>query len=267
MTREDIAAAPACENCATPLAGPYCHACGQRVLDGGELTVRHALATMADDVLHLESKTLRSMLLLARPGFLTSEYLAGRRAPYTSPIKLYLASAAIFFLLAPFAGFTLADMLENDRAGVMQEALGPMLPSEPAARALFFERFDLRFQTVYTASLIASVIGGASMLALLFRRQRRPFGAHVVFELHYISFLYFVTIATGRLVTLLPPHPLAGPVLVLGVLAPYLYLALRRVYAEPAGRIAWKALTMILFALLLDSIVSFLAVLATIRLV
>jgi hypothetical protein len=151
-----------CENCATELAGAYCHACGQRALEGNELTVRHALTTTADDVLHLESKTLRSMLLLVKPGFLTAEYLAGRRAPYTSPIKLYLAAAAIFFLLAPFAGFTLAQLLENDTAGATRQALGPMLPSEPAERALFFERFDLRFQTVYTASLSVSVIGGPS---------------------------------------------------------------------------------------------------------
>lgn len=267
MSQVDTATVPACENCGTPLAGQYCHACGQRALEGGELTVRHALTTTADDVLHLESKTLRSMLLLVKPGFLTAEYLAGRRAPYTSPLKLYLAAAAIFFLLAPFAGFTLEQMLENDAAGTTRQALGPMLPSEPAARELFFERFDLRFQTVYTASLIVSVIGGAAMLALLFRRQRRPFGAHVVFELHYISFLYLATAATSWLIARLSPHPLAAPVLALAVLAPYLYLALKRVYAEPARRLVWKAITMILFAILLDSIVSFLAVLVTIRMV
>lgn len=257
----------ACENCATPLAGEYCHACGQRALENGELTVRHALRTTADDVLHLESKTLRSMALLLRPGYLTSRYLAGHRAPYTAPVKLYLASAAIFFLLAPYAGFTLATMLENDPGGDLAALLGPLIPADPAARALFFERFDLRFQTVYTVSLVVSVMGGAAMLALLFRRQRRPFGAHVVFELHYISFLYVATIATGWAVRLLPPHPLTGPLSALAVLAPYLYFALRRVYAEPPRRLVWKAGAMILFAILLDSLVSFLAVLLTLRLV
>ena len=39
------------------------------------------------------------------------------------------------------------------------------------------------------------------------------------------------------------------------------------VYAEPRGRLVWKAITMILFAILLDSIDGFLAVLLTIRLV
>jgi hypothetical protein len=75
------------------------------------------------------------------------------------------------------------------------------------------------------------------------------------------------TTVTGLIMARLPPNPLAGTVLAFAVLAPYLFLALKRVYAEPTRRIVWKALTMILFAILLDSIVSFLAVLLTIRLV
>ena len=104
-------------------------------------------------------------------------------------------------------------MLANDPSGDLTRLIGPRIPSAAAGRALFFERFDLRFQTVYTASLIVSVLGGACMLG------------------------------------------------------PYLFLALRRVYGEPARRLAWKAGSMILFAIVLDSIVSFLAVLVTIRLV
>lgn len=65
---------------------------------------------------------------------------------------------------------------------------------------------------------------------------------------------------------MLPPHPAAGALVVLAILGPYLYIALRRVY-QPSRRLALKAAAMILFALVLDSIVSFLAVLLTIRLV
>ena len=241
--------------------------CGQRALSGDELTVRHAVRVVADDLFHLESKTLRSIGLLWRPGWLTREYIEGRRAPYTSPIKLYLACAAIFFLLAPWAGFTLGDIVAGDPAGDLASIVNSDMAARQMDRERYYERFDLRFQTAYTLSLAVSMLTGAGMLALLFRRQRRPFGAHVVFELHYISFLYVVTIVMGSLLTLLPPHPLGGMIAVLVVLGPYLYLALRRVYGEPHRRIAWKAAVMILFALVIDSLVSFLAVLVTMRLV
>jgi hypothetical protein len=41
-------------------------------------------------------KTLRALVL--QPGFLTSEFLAGRRRAYTSPLRLYLVISVAFFL-------------------------------------------------------------------------------------------------------------------------------------------------------------------------
>jgi hypothetical protein len=193
--------------------------------------------------------------------------MAGRRAPFTSPLKLYLACAAIFFLLAPVAGFTLEQMLAQDSSGQLAGFVGARMAAKGIDRALFAERFDLRFQTVYTVSLFVSMLGGAALLALLFRRQRRPFGAHVVFELHYVSFLYLITIVLGAVLKWLPANPYAGPVAALAVLGPYLFVALRRVYREPAPRILWKTAAMMLFGVIFDSTVNFLALIVTLRLV
>lgn len=43
--------------------------------------------------------TLR--LLLTRPGFLSYEYVRGRRAAYTSPIRMYVVVSLVFFLVLP----------------------------------------------------------------------------------------------------------------------------------------------------------------------
>ena len=42
-------------------------------------------------------------LLLARPGMLVTEYIAGRRQRYVGPLKLYLTFSVIFFVLASLA--------------------------------------------------------------------------------------------------------------------------------------------------------------------
>lgn len=259
--------ARACDNCGTSLAGEYCHGCGQRALTGDELTVRHALTVVSHDLLHLESKTLRSMALLLRPGLLTAKYLEGHRAPYTSPIKLYLACAAIFFLLAPYAGFSLDQILSQPSSRDLATVVNRELAGRNIDRALFFERFDLRFQTVYTIILFASAMASAGMLALLFRRQRRPFGAHVVYGLHYVSFLYLITIVLGWVLRLLPPWPAGGLVLTLVFLSTYQFFALRRVYGEPVRQLWWKVAVMIVFALVFDSIISFLALFITMKLI
>lgn len=54
------------------------------------------------------------------PGALTQHFLEGRRRPYLSPIKLYLVCAAVFFLAAPVAGFSLESMLDADRSGALK---------------------------------------------------------------------------------------------------------------------------------------------------
>lgn len=259
---------PACENCATVLAGEYCHVCGQRAFEGNELTVRHALASTVDDVFHLESKTLRSFGLLFVPGLLTSRYLQGHRAPYTAPLKLYLAAAAVFFLCAPFAGFTLADMLATDTTGSLEKMIAAALVTKDMDRDLFVERFDVRFQSVYTAGLFLSVFAGALVLALLFRGQRRPFGAHVLFELHYVAFVYLFTIVFGVVAGWLGLiGTLAGLAFSLAFLAPYLFLAVRRVYGESNARTAWKVAVLFLFVLVFDSLVNVMTVVATLKLV
>lgn len=76
----------------------YCGGCGQRF---GEnlLTVRAFLAEALDEVLGLNGRLPRTLAsLLVRPGFLTSEYRAGRISRYIRPFRLYLSCSVIFFL-------------------------------------------------------------------------------------------------------------------------------------------------------------------------
>jgi hypothetical protein len=88
----------ACLNCATPLVGDYCHACGQR----GH--VHRTLSAFFHDLLHgvfhFEGKVWRTLPLLAwRPGELTRDYVAGKRASFVSPMALFLFSVFLMFAI------------------------------------------------------------------------------------------------------------------------------------------------------------------------
>ncbi len=89
-----------CRNCDTELHGPYCHYCGQpdRNLHRFFPTMlREALVEATD----FDSRLLRTLIpLLFAPGKLAWDYMHGRRFRYTSPIRLYLFSNILFFLLA-----------------------------------------------------------------------------------------------------------------------------------------------------------------------
>jgi len=96
--------ANACANCGAPIAGPYCAQCGQEttiVLPSARTFLREA----AGRYVALDGRTWRTLFgLFFRPGFLTGEYLAGRRRRYLRPGRLFLVLALAMFAVFRLVG-------------------------------------------------------------------------------------------------------------------------------------------------------------------
>jgi hypothetical protein len=86
-----------CENCGAALYGEHCYACGQPTKG----LVRHftsILGDFFDTVFNIDSRVLRTVWpLLARPGYLSLEYFAGRRVRYVTPMRLFLFLSLVGF--------------------------------------------------------------------------------------------------------------------------------------------------------------------------
>src|SRR5262245_49541419 len=256
-----------CPNCSADLTQEYCPVCGQRRIRPADLSARRFFQEWFDELanLQLKFKTLRTLRGLLTPGWLTVEYLAGRRQAYLAPFKVYLVCAAIFFLSAPLAGFRLASLIESDRSGTVGRLASARVADDDPGRPLFNARFDARVQSVYTIALGIEAILLAVMLHLLFRTQHRPYGAHLIFALHSIAFMYLLTIGVGASRRLGVSTDLAATV-GYALLVPYLVLALRRVYSESTGAILLKAGALIALIVFLDGVVNFVAIRLTLAL-
>jgi Protein of unknown function (DUF3667) len=114
-----------CANCHAPLAGEYCAVCGQRH-EPHVHTVAHFAGEAFESVSHADSRLWRTLwYLLARPGFLTKEFFAGRRVRYLPPFRLYLVISLVFFLavgLPEGVAIQLDDEPTADRVDNMNEA-------------------------------------------------------------------------------------------------------------------------------------------------
>lgn len=89
----------ACGNCGSLLKGPWCHRCGQEAHDPMQ-RFRGALRDLFEHVLHFDGRLGRTLLpLYFRPGFLTRDYLAGRRVRYVAPLRLMFFLAVIAFFV------------------------------------------------------------------------------------------------------------------------------------------------------------------------
>jgi ribosomal protein L32 len=89
-----------CENCGEELRGRYCSNCGQAAVSYHR-SFRHVVVDVLDSFLNWDSKFIRSIgLLLWKPGWLTNQFLEGRRVRFVHPLRLYLLVSIAFFLCA-----------------------------------------------------------------------------------------------------------------------------------------------------------------------
>ncbi len=88
-----------CLNCGTIVQGRYCHHCGQENVVPKE-TFWHMVTHFFYDITHFDSSFFSTVkVLLFKPGFLSRQYMNGKRAAYLHPIRMYVFTSALFFLL------------------------------------------------------------------------------------------------------------------------------------------------------------------------
>lgn len=97
-----------CLNCGAVVTGRFCSVCGQENTEPKE-TVWYLIVHFFNDITHFDGKFFSSVrFLLFSPGFLSGEYMNGRRASYLNPVRMYIFTSFIFFLVF-FSLFTFND--------------------------------------------------------------------------------------------------------------------------------------------------------------
>lgn len=122
-----------CRNCGAPLTGPFCAACGQKVRPP-DPTLREFLRESTVEITNLDGRvpaTLKTLFL--RPGVLTLDWLAGRRARWLAPLRVYLICSIAYFVIAPVVeSVTGVQAREKVRLGF---TVSPGARDDPATRA------------------------------------------------------------------------------------------------------------------------------------
>ena len=94
-----------CPNCSSYLRSTdtYCPSCGQKRMEKEDFSFRHLMQESFLDYFHIDSTFAKSILpLITKPGYLTVEYLKGKRASYVQPFKMFLVVSLVYFLLGSF---------------------------------------------------------------------------------------------------------------------------------------------------------------------
>lgn len=123
-------------NCGTEVQGRFCHFCGQENIEPKE-SVWHLVSHFFQDITHFDGKFFSTVkYLITRPGFLSKQYILGRRASYLNPIRMYVFTSAFFFLLF-FSFFSSGEGDINNQILVNKKTLTEIAKMDSAMFADF----------------------------------------------------------------------------------------------------------------------------------
>jgi len=247
-----------CRNCGAYAPDAFCPQCGQETAEHlpsfGEFVHEFVLHYLA-----AEGKLWRTLrALVSRPGFLTNEYLRGRKLRYVQPLRLYLTCSVVFFLalkltfalvtnstVAPAViakiggghfdfevglGFAGAERHKDDSftcdlPQALCDRLKAKLYGPPAEIEKILTELPRELFSHFSTAMFLLLPLFALWLQLAYRK--RTYGEHFLFALHVHSLWFLV------LLLALPPIPDWFEAVLLLYLLGFSFVSLQRVYGGP----------------------------------
>lgn len=194
---------PLCASCGAKMKGKFCHKCGEKTLKPErDFSIPAFLKDSFERVTHLDSRLLRSFgLLFARPGFLTTEFMAGRRVHYLKPLPLLAISAVLFYFFFPTAtaffsnlgdmnmGYRQGNLLSNTFRVDTESLFSQKFAASGWGEAeTYWKVLSEEASRRSKAWLFVIVPVWGSLIWCFLRRRNRWLIPHWIFALHNLTF-------------------------------------------------------------------------------
>lgn len=145
-----------CLNCSAAVDYHYCAVCGQET----KVHVPSASEFIHEFVGHyvaLEGRLWKTLaFLLWRPGFLTAEYIEGRRVRYVEPLRIYLTFSILFFFIFKLIG---PPVVQIDDPAPHKAAVEQKAAMEHAAKVRRDALTQIQLDPVSNIAVVGSLPG------------------------------------------------------------------------------------------------------------
>jgi hypothetical protein len=252
-----------CLNCGADMHGAFCAACGQRSVPADP-----TVAELAGDAWHeltgYDGRIAATFRGLLHPGRLTLEYLAGHRARYLSPVRVYLTLSVIYFLIAAAApvdpssrpgqlqgpgqlrlGVWTTDetqMTAEERATLQKELDEMVWPLRVLVQSIQKdpEAFRRRLFTIMPRVFFGMLPVFAAIVWMFYRRRRFPAALVFATHVHAFAFLAFTFSEAAKFTQSRVTAAVVGVSLMVGF-AVYILRSFKVVFGESWPRTVAKS--------------------------
>lgn len=185
-----------CQSCGESMTGMYCANCGEKKFEQKDLSLRHFLSSALDLMFFVDNKIVRSYRrLFFSPGFLTKEFIEGKRVRYMKPLQLFFLSCLVYFIFLVQGDIFFTSM----KYAIDHKPLGGLIDYrelvEDKARQNgvtveeTINEYDLEAQK-WSKALMFLFIPVMSLVSYaLLAKKSKYFVANLTFMTHWLSFL------------------------------------------------------------------------------
>ena len=275
-----------CQNCGNVLRGKdkFCSECGQNRLEEEDFSVRKFLIESFGDFFHFESKLTHSLIpLLLKPGYLTLEFMKGRRQRYFQPFKMLLFISVFYFIITGLdldrfsynaqknkkqtqtsksnitINFNNGDKIIDSLNKIPTDSLKKIIEDKSIDNLLKDDTKASRFDRYLYKLAVKFKMNGAEkfvkelnhyiskllflliplfalLLKILYIRRKRKYFEHLVFSLHFHSFIFMLFILVEFISLLINKMQIIyAPLIFI-----YLFVALKIFYGQSVFKTLMK---------------------------
>lgn len=173
------------------------------------LSLKSFLKNLVADAFNIDNRIIKTLaVLFKKPGYLTFEYFNDPDKKYVQPLRLYFIINFIFFLVVPILNtpqfqifnFSLRSLTVSNT--LYRKITESEIRSEQVPEKIYEERFNANLKYNQPAFLFLIIPFFALILNLVNFRNKKYFVEHLIFSIHFLSFILitmFISISLFRL--------------------------------------------------------------------
>jgi hypothetical protein len=181
-----------CKSCGNTFRGAYCNVCGEKVIEARDRKFGQVMGKVLIATTIVDNKFIRGLkLMVMNPGFLSREYVEGRRVNYMKPLQMFFILNLIYFL------FPILQLFNSSLYTQMHVLPHARIAREVVARKITEEHMNVKgFELMYNEKttnlakmlIVVFVALGSLPLSLIFAKRNRYFTDHVALSIELTSF-------------------------------------------------------------------------------
>ena len=181
-----------CKSCGIEFRGLYCNICGEKVIEPKDRSFRVFLSKILIATTIVDNKFVKSLVLTVRqPGFLSREYVDGRRVNYMRPLQMFFILNLTYFLfpvLQMFNSSLYTQLYVLPHRQIAREVVSKKVGAEGLSIQGFEMMYNDKTNGFAKLLLVLFVILASLPLSLIFRKKDRFFTDHLALSVELTSF-------------------------------------------------------------------------------